>query len=126
MQFFRLLWGQARGNPRSALMYWVAAISSAEEDTIIVEFPEFMSSDLVSSMSDEALFLLAAIARHDNLTHEELRGITGIADLIIKTCLKEEDDKKLIWFDTESRVRISSKAQYLIDYFLKGKNFLYE
>lgn len=124
IQFFRLLWGQARGNPRSALMYWVSAISSPAPTTIHIEFPTFMSADLVSNMSDEALFILAAIAKHDNLTHDELQKITCISNLIIRKCLKESHDKSLIWLDDNERIRISSRAQYLIDYFLKGKNFL--
>ena len=124
VQFFRLLWGQARGNPRSAMMYWVSAISSPKPNVIHIEFPTFMSADLVSNMSDDALFILAAIAKHDNLTHFELQKITGISDLIIRKCLKEACDKNLVWLDETERIRISSKAQYLIDYFLKGKNFL--
>ena len=124
VQFFRLLWGQARGNPRSALMYWISAISNPSSNTVHIEFPTFMSADLVANMSDDALFILAAIAKHDNLTHIELQKITCISDLIIRKCLKEACDKNLVWLDETERIRISSKAQYLIDYFLKGKNFL--
>jgi hypothetical protein len=125
-QFFRLLWGQSRGNPRSALMYWVSAISSPTKEHVHVGVPSFISSSVVSSMSDEALFILASIARHDSLNHEELRLTTGIEDSIIRKCLKEANDKDLVWTDEEQRVRISSRAQYVIDYFLVGKNFLYE
>ncbi|PIS09810.1 MAG: hypothetical protein COT73_12710 [Bdellovibrio sp. CG10_big_fil_rev_8_21_14_0_10_47_8] len=125
-QFFRLLWGQARGNPRSALMYWISAISYPSSGLIHVGIPSFVSSSLVASMSDDALFLLSAIARHECLTHEELRLITDIENTVIRKCLKEAHDKNLIWVDDGGRVRISSRAQYVIDYFLIGKNFLYE
>ncbi|MCB0349310.1 MAG: hypothetical protein KDD37_10780, partial [Bdellovibrionales bacterium] len=125
-QFFRLLWGQSRGNPRSALMYWISAISSPQEKQIHVGIPLFIGSGLVATMSDDALFLLAAIARHDSLTKDELKKITDINDIVIRKCLKEAEDKNLIWSDAEERVRISSRAQYVIDYFLIGKNFLYE
>lgn len=77
-------------------------------------------------MSDDALFILAAIARHDSLTHEELQEITGIPDNVIRKCIKEAHDKNLVWSDKEERIRISSRAQYVVDYFLIGKNFLYE
>lgn len=125
-QFFRLLWGQSRGNPRSALMYWISAISSPSEKQVHVGVPVFVGSSTVASMSDDALFLLSAIARHDSLTYNELSQITSIKDHIIRKCLKEAEDKKLIWIDDTGRVRISSRAQYVIDYFLIGKNFLYE
>jgi hypothetical protein len=125
-QFFRLLWGQSRGNPRSALMYWVSAITAPSENHIHVGVPSFVNSALVASMSDQALFLLAAIARHESLTHEELARVTNIENTVIRKCLKEAQDKHLIWIDEVERVRISSKSQYVIDYFLIGKNFLYE
>lgn len=125
-QFFRLLWGQARGNPRSALMYWVSAVSSPVPKQIHVGVPSFVSSQHVSSMSDEALFILSAIARHDNLTQNELNQITSIQHLVVRKCLKEAEDKELIWQDKFGRFRVSSRAQNVIDYFLIGKNFLYE
>jgi hypothetical protein len=125
-QFFRLLWGQSRGNPRSALMYWISAVSSPGPNEIHVGVPSFISSSAVGSMSDDALFILSAIARHECLTHEELRRVTRIEDTVIRKCLKEAANKNLIWMDEVARARISSRAQYVIDYFLIGKNFLYE
>jgi hypothetical protein len=125
-QFFRLLWGQSRGNPRSAMMYWVSAISSPSPKTIHVGVPSFVGSHLVSSMSDDAFFILAAIARHESLTHEELRITTEIDGVVIRKCVNEALQKELIWIDELDRIRISSRSQYVIDYFLIGKNFLYE
>jgi hypothetical protein len=125
-QFFRLLWGQSRGNPRSALMYWISAINSPGHNEIHVGVPSFVSSNTVGAMSDDAHFILASIARHESLTHEELKLVTGIDDSVIRKCLKEANEKELIWIDGSSRARVSSRAQYVIDYFLIGKNFLYE
>lgn len=125
-QFFRLLWGQSRGNPRAALMHWVSAISEPTQGNIHVGVPQFIESSMVSTMSTEALILLAAIARHDSLTQPELIETTGLDKLIVRKCLKEAHEKELVWSDTESRIRISSRAQSAIDYYLVGKNFLYE
>lgn len=125
-QFFRLLWGQSRGNPRAALMHWVSAISEPSPGTIHVGVPQFIESSTVGTMSTEALILLTAIARHDSLTSQELIETTGLDKLIVRKCLKEAHEKELVWSDTESRIRISSRAQNAIDYYLVGKNFLYE
>ncbi|MBY0517309.1 MAG: hypothetical protein K2P81_10390 [Bacteriovoracaceae bacterium] len=125
-QFFRLLWGQSRGNPRSALMYWVSALSHPKEKHIHVGIPSFVSSSLVASMSDQSLFVLASLARHDSLTQDELCTVTTLESTVIRKCLKEAQDKGLIWIDDFARARISSRAQYVIDYYLIGKNFLYE
>ncbi len=125
-QFFRLLWGQSRGNPRSALMHWMSAISSPAPQQIYVGIPSFVSSGAVANMSDDSLILLSAIARHESLNLFELHRITGIHENIIRKCLKDASEKNLVWQDDHERTRISSKAQYVIDYFLTGKNFLYE
>lgn len=126
IQFFRLLWGQSRGNPRSALMYWQSAISAPHPAHIHVGIPEFVNSSLVSSMSDDALFLFASIARHESLTMEEMEQTTEIDKHVIRRNLKEAKDKGLIWFDPNGRARVSSRNQYVIDYYLIGKNFLHE
>lgn len=126
VQFFRLLWGQSRGNPRSALMYWMSAISYLGDSNIYVGVPSFVNTSIVAKMSDDALFILSAITRHENLTYEELNLITEIEPGIIYKCVKEATDKELVWVDNQQRIRISSRSQYVIDYFLIGKNFLYE
>ena len=125
-QFFRLLWGQSRGNPRSALMHWISAVSQADDNTILVGVPTFLSSSAVGTMSDDALFLLAAIARHESLTEAEMQDVTGIASTVIRKCMKDAFAKDLVWSDSSGRYRIPARAQYGIDYFLIGKNFLYE
>jgi len=125
-QFFRLLWGQSRGNPRSAMMYWISAITSPGEKSIHVGVPDFIDSSLVGRMSDEGHFLLASIARHESLTYDELLVVTSVTAATVRKCLKEFSDKQLTWTDEAGRIRISSKSQYVVDYFLMGKNFLYE
>lgn len=125
-QFFRLLWGQSRGNPRSAMMHWISAISEPEAKNVHVGVPKFIHSATVGTMSTEALTILAAIARHDSLSPEELLETTGVDKIVIRKCLKEAHDKDLLWSDASGRIRISSRAQNAIDYYLIGKNFLYE
>lgn len=115
-QFFRLLWGQSRGNPRSALMYWISAVSLTSERQIYVGVPKFINSGIVGTMSNEALIVLSTIARHDSLSQEELLEVTRIDMLIIRKCLKESYDKELLWTDENGRIRISSRAQNAIDW----------
>lgn len=125
-QFFRLLWGQSRGNPRSALMSWVSAVSESSDKEIHVGVPRFINSSLVGTMSNEALMILAAVSKHDSLTMEEITDVTRINRLIVRKVIKESTEKELIWIDEKERIRISSRAQNAIDYYLIGKNFLYE
>lgn len=125
-QFFRLLWGQSRGNPRSALMYWISAVAQTGDSEIHVGVPRFINPERVGTMSNDALIVLAALARHDSLTLEELTEVTRIDQLVVRKVLIESENKELVWSDEQRRVRISSRGQNAIDYFLLGKNFLYE
>lgn len=124
--FFRLLWGQSRGNPRSALMYWISALSEPRAKEIYVGVPKFIKAEVVSGMSNNALIILAGIARHDNLSLDELEQITYLEKLVIRTIIKESIQKQLVWMDANGRIRIASRAQHAIEYYLIGKNFLYE
>lgn len=126
VQFFRLLWGQSRGNPRSALVYWLSAISWRAGKNLHVGVPTFLSSTLVTSMSEESHFVLAAITRHENLTLEEIQQVTCIPESIIRKSLKKGVDLEILWSDEMNRLRVTPKGQYLIDYHLLGKNFLHE
>lgn len=125
-QFFRLLWGQSRGNPRSALMYWVSAVSQTNDSEIHVGVPKFVNPAAVSKMSNDALLVLAGIAKHDSLTIEELMDVTRKNKLVIRKVIKESTERDLVWTDKDGRIRISSRAQNAVDYYLLGKNFLYE
>jgi transcription initiation factor IIE alpha subunit len=107
-------------------MHWISAISEPGAKNVHVGVPKFIQSSIVGTMSTEALTLLASIARHDSLTSQELLETTGVDKIVIRKCLKEAHDKDLIWSDSEGRIRISSRAQSAIDYYLIGKNFLYE
>lgn len=127
IQFFRLLWGQSRGNPRSALVYWLTALKADyDPKSIRIGVPKFLSSSLVAGLSDDALFVLAAITKHENLSHPEVTIVTGISESITKKCLKQCENRELIWNDEFNRFRINPRAQYLVDFYLLGRNFIHE
>lgn len=127
VQFFRLLWGQSRGNPRSALVYWLTAIDfDNSARSIRIGVPQFLNSTIVTGLSDDAHFVLAAITRHENLSGEEVASVTGIPALITRKCLKQAEGRELIWKDSQQRFRVSPRAQYFVDFYLLGKNFIHE
>lgn len=125
-QFFRLLWGQSRGNPRAAILLWLSALSYLGDKKILVSIPEFSRIDELNNMSDETLFVLATIVRHENLNVKELLKVTNIQSGKIKRAVKFCEDKQLIRISTDDRFRITPQAQYFVNSYLLGKNFLYE
>lgn len=126
IQFFRLLWGQSRGNPRSALVYWLSSITWVAGRTLRVGVPTFLPGGLVNVFNDDALFVLAAVTRHENLTSIEAISVTGLSYAVVRKCLKMAEENEVIWVDDADRHRVTPKGQYLIDNFLLGKNFLHE
>lgn len=125
-QFFRLLWGQSRGNPRAAIYLWLSALRYVGEQRILVSVPEFSKIEGLSNLSDETLFVLSAIVRHENLKIEEMIEVTNIEPAKIKKAVKYCEDKKLIFVSGDERFRVSPPAQYFVNSYLLGKNFLYE
>ncbi|MCB9027432.1 MAG: AAA family ATPase, partial [Bdellovibrionaceae bacterium] len=125
-QFFRLLWGQSRGNPRAAILLWLSALSYKGNNKVVVGIPEFSRIDQLTDMSDETLFVLSAIIRHENLCLDEIIAVTNIQAAKIKKAIKYCEDKKLIKMSSDNRFRVTPQSQYFVNSFLLGKNFLYE
>lgn len=126
LQFFRLLWGQSRGNPRSALVYWLSALSTNRAGILQVGIPTFLNSAVISSLSDDTLFVLSAITRHENLNFSQICSITGNKNASIRQSLKQCINEKIIWTDSSEQFRVTPMGQYLTDYYLLGKNFIFE
>jgi hypothetical protein len=125
-QFFRLLWGQSRGNPRAAILLWLSALRYMGDQRVLVSVPEFSKIDELINMSDETLFILSAIVRHENLDLSEMIEVTHIQPAKIKKAVKYCEDKKLIEMSMDERFRVTPQAQYFVNNYLLGKNFLYE
>ncbi len=67
-QFFRLLWGQAKGNPRAAIVLWISALQIFGSKRLRVGIPHYKPIRGLELVGDDALFVYAAIIRHENLT----------------------------------------------------------
>lgn len=60
-QFFRLLWGQSKGNPRTGLVLWLSSLRRAADGRLHVSIPQYQAPKALLSMSDDQLSVCAAV-----------------------------------------------------------------
>lgn len=126
VQFFRLLWGQSRGNPLTAQELWLTSVSQIAASTIRVTVPKFANSKSISELSDDVLMVLSIIAKHENLSFDELLMVSGLPQRIILSAIKIGEDNELLEkVAHQRRWRMHPKSQYVIQSQLFGRNYLY-
>jgi len=125
-QFFRLLWGQSNGNPRAALILWIASLSPLPDNRLKVGLPRHPKITVNKSWGDDALFVYAAIMKHENLTEDEVIAATNLPENIVINALGTGHDNHLLGRSSEGRYRIAAIAQASLTQILLGKNFIYE
>lgn len=126
VQFFRLLWGQSRGNPLTAQELWLTSVSQVGESAIRVTVPKFASSKSISELSDDALMVFSIIAKHENLSFSELEKVSGMPLRVILHSIKIGEDNSLLErVGNERRWRLHPKSQYVVQAQLSGRNYIY-
>lgn len=125
-QFFRLLWGQSNGNPRAALMLWTASLTPLRGDRMKIGLPKYPKVVINEKWGDDAMFVYAAIMRHENLTEDEVVAVTNLPENIVINALGTGYDSHLLDCGPDGRYRITAIAQISLTRLLLGKNFIYE
>lgn len=124
-RFFSLLWRQSRGNPRLAVYLWLSSLRRTGEDALRVGLPMEADTVLFSNISEDALFVYASIARHENLTLSLAVEATQLPEGTIRHILEMGVSCKLL----ECRglvFRVTPLYQYPLIHYLLAKHFLYE
>ncbi len=125
VQFFRLLWGQSRGNPLSAQELWLTAVSQVREGELKVTVPDFTNAKDLSEFNDQNLLLFASIVKHENLSLREMVKVTSLQKADIKRTIKMGEDGLILQRIAGPRWRIHPKSQYVVASQLKGRNLIY-
>ena len=86
-RFFRLLWEQSDGNPRTALYSWLTCVQPRGK-TLHVGLPQDPEPRLLQQVNPDAHFVYAAVVRHENLNLEEAIVATGLSDGFVRYALK--------------------------------------
>lgn len=126
VQFFRLLWGQSRGNPSTAQELWLSAANQVSDSTIRISVPEFTRPRTLTDLPDETLIVYASIVKHENLSFKELLEICLLSSSTVRQAIKFGEDGMILQRLRYERWRIHPKAQYVVQAQLQGRNLIYE
>ncbi len=124
-QFFRLLWGQSKGNPRAAIVLWLSSLIPAQQDVLKVGIPHYNPIRGLELLLDDTLFVFAAILRHENLSLQETITVTNLAPGTVRISLKSGTDMQLVNCSADGRYRITPVAQAVLTQTLAAKNFIH-
>ena len=124
-QFFRLLWGQSKGNPRAAMVLWTSALRVLPGKVLRVGIPSYVHPKGLERLKDDTIFVYAAIIRHENLSAKELSGIVNLPEGVVLDALKIGLENEVIARSERGVYRVTPMAQFTLVQLLTGKNFIY-
>ncbi len=125
-QFFRLLWGQSRGNPRAAIVLWHSALSAAQDGALRVGIPRFQDYQAVEDAGDDSLFVFSAIIRHENLAIEEIVRVANLPERIVRHAVRLGVENGVVARFPDGKYRATPEAQFPLNQLLERRNFLYD
>lgn len=124
-RYFELLWEQSRGNPRTALILWTSALEMVGEKRLRVGIPTSSPLKPLACLTDEELFVIAAIIRHENLTLKEAISVTSLPDGVVCHALSVGIERGFLERSENDRYRIRPLWQSPLSQTLIHKNFIY-
>ncbi len=126
-KFFQMLWSQSRGNPRTAIAMWLSSLRPISDLEIKISLPKNVKSSELINLSDDQLFIYAAIAKHSELSLHEIISVTNLQKGIVLNAVRVGLEKNyLSKSEVNDRYILSGTWQIAISKLLINKNFIYE
>ena len=123
---FSLLWDQSSGIPAVALSIWANAARHPSRGHIEMGIPERPSSSVMLELSDDHLFVYAALVIHETLNTQQAQAVTHLAEPIVRRALKLGLDQGFVIRKNRGRYTINSLWYIQLCLLLRRKNFLHE
>ena len=124
-RYFSLLWDACRGNPMVALRLWLTSVKPQGRQ-VLVGLPTPPSASMLDSMGENALFVYAAIATHENLTSQEISHVTNLPGNVVRYALKGGFDAGFLNKSEDGRYRLKPLWYQQVISYLTRKNLLNE
>lgn len=124
-KFFKLLWEQSGGNPRAAQELWLSSLHRISAKTLRVGLPDDPELSILSEISDDALFIYAALVRHENLSTLELVDVTDLPEGTVRYALRLGLENEYLNRSEEGRYRVVADSQRKLITYLRKRNFIY-
>lgn len=124
-KFFKLLWEQSGGNPRAAQDLWLSSLHRIRAKTLRVGLPDDPELSILGEISDDALFIYAALIRHENLSTIELVDVTDLPEGTVRYALRLGLENEYLKRSKEGRYRVAADSQRKLITYLRKRNFIY-
>jgi hypothetical protein len=124
-KFFQILWSQSRGNPRTAISLWLSSLSYLGNNKLKISLPKSAKYSDLLKLNDNSFFIYSAIAKHQNLTINEIISVTDLPKGAVLNSVR---------FGLEKGYLIEEKGRFILSDFWKiqicnmliNKNYIYE
>lgn len=124
-RYFELIWEQAKGNPRTAIILWLSALEVLNTKKIRIGIPSAVPAKPLMGLTDDELFVIAAIIRHENLTFEEAVSVTSQSEGLVQHAFMVGLERGFLESNDAGRIRICPLWQASLTQALNQKNFIY-
>lgn len=125
--FFRLLHEFCDGNPRVALLFWLRSLKLDDKRQLQVSLFRRPPYGVLTTITDQYLFALAAVAQHGGLSAEEAATIIHADRGFCEMAMNFLHESDIITLDPRTdRARISTLYLRSVLKQLSDSNFLYE
>ena len=121
--YTRLLWDYAEGNPRVALHYRLRSVVPDSENRVRVRLFRAPDSATLERGGQEALFVLAAIVNHENLSEKEIVEVTRMPESICRIHVDRFRELGALTV-SRGRCRVSTRWQRAAIRLLRRRNLL--
>lgn len=121
--YTRLLWDYSGGIPRVALHFWLRSLVPQEDGHVRVRLFRAPPIEMLEELGDAALFILAAIVVHENLTLREAALVLRYSERMCRIHLRRLTQLGVVRRDG-IRYRLTPYWQRAVFRLLKRKNLL--
>jgi uncharacterized membrane protein YoaK (UPF0700 family) len=122
--FFQLLWDTSEGVPGIAADVWLASLELVEENVVRARIPHRFGPADLEFVRRDALFLLAALYRHETLTTEEASMVTDLPFRLTEQIFSVGVQRTFL-DSTPEGFRVNSFWYASLARLLRRKNYLY-
>ncbi|ANM28626.1 hypothetical protein ABI59_01840 [Acidobacteria bacterium Mor1] len=94
--YSRLIWDYSSGLPRVALHFWLRSLVPVDDNRVRIKLFRQPSENELLQLGQRALFLLAAIVVHENLSLAEAAKVTRYPEAVCRIQLEQMRDRKML------------------------------
>jgi hypothetical protein len=112
------------GNPGTALIMWLANITSVRDRELLIRTPEFPSTGALATLDDDWLALLAQFMIHKRLTCERLERMAGTDGELLRRTIDRMGAVGLLLERSPGLFTINPYLDGLVQKTLRGRGLL--